>query len=72
MSRLVLTSLFADPVLPAQFRRRESRFRLLQNPYYLLFRVSAVLHLKSSSSGPHGPNRRTLTSDGLNQGVQLT
>src|SRR5882724_7820577 len=48
--------LLTDAMLAAQLRRRHTSFRLLQNPYYLLFRVTALPHLKSSSSGPHRPN----------------
>jgi hypothetical protein len=40
-------------VLTAKFRRRKTRFRLLQNPYYLLFRcigssASEVLLIRAS------------------------
>src|SRR5450432_809700 len=48
--------LLTDAMLTAQLRRRYTCFRLLQDPYYLLFRVSALPHLKSSSSGPLRPN----------------
>jgi hypothetical protein len=34
--------LFADTVLPAQFRRGKTSIRFLQNPYNLLFRVTAL------------------------------
>src|SRR5258708_24697391 len=43
-------------MLTAQLRRRHTSFRLLQHPYNLLLRVSALPHLKSSSSGPRRPN----------------
>src|SRR5579864_3568891 len=48
--------LLTDAMLTAQLRSRQTCFRLLQDPYNLLFRVTALSHLKSSSSRPHGPN----------------
>src|SRR5882672_93922 len=48
--------LLTDAMLTAQLRRRQTCFRLFQDPYDLLFRVSALAHLKSSSSGPRRPN----------------
>jgi hypothetical protein len=43
-------------MLAAKLRRRNTRFRLFQNRYNLLFAVTALTHLKSSLSGPHRPN----------------
>src|SRR5882762_9031328 len=48
--------LLTHTMLTAQLWSRHTSFRLLQDPYYLLFRVTALPHLKSSSSGPHRPN----------------
>src|SRR5258708_32379625 len=48
--------LLTHAMLTAQLRRRHTSFRLLQHPYNLLLRVSALPHLKSSSSGPRRPN----------------
>ena len=60
-------------MLPAQFRRRKTRFRLLQNPYYLLFRVVALLHpVLLTGALPRPYYRRTLITSGLIGGMQLS
>jgi hypothetical protein len=64
--------LLAYARLPAQLRRCHAGFRLLQDPHNLLLGVSALPHLKSSSSGPHGPNlSETLAPAGLIGKMQL-
>jgi hypothetical protein len=51
----------------------ETSFRLLQDPHYLLFRVSALTHQNPPRQGLTAPiYRRTLTSAGPNERMQLT